>query len=81
MRQKLILFLLVFSGWQLSAQQQAEGIVRSKLDKQPLPFVNIIGLKSGTGISTAMDGKFTISLPSSESRLVFSTVGFRTSHF
>ena len=77
MRHKLILFLLVFVGLQVSAQQQLEGIVKSKSDKQPLPFVNIIGLKSSIGTSTDMDGKFTISLPANETHLVFSTIGFK----
>ncbi len=77
MWQKLILFLLIITGLQVAAQQQAEGIVRSKSDKQSLPFVNIIGLQSGVGTSTDLEGKFRIELPAHETQLVFSTVGFK----
>lgn len=77
MWQKLILFLLIISGLQVVAQQEAEGIVRSKSDKQALPFVNIIGLQSGVGTSTDLEGKFRIELPAHETQLVFSTVGFK----
>ena len=76
MLQRITTLICVLFGLSAFAQQQIEGIVRSAADKQPIPFVNIIGLQSGQGTSSDMDGRFRLELPAGESQLVFSAVGF-----
>ena len=64
-----------------SIQQQTtiSGTVLSETDGLPIPGVNVLvkGV-SGMGTVTDFDGNFTLNVPSSESVLVFSFVGFQT---
>ncbi|TCN66697.1 SusC/RagA family TonB-linked outer membrane protein [Acetobacteroides hydrogenigenes] len=61
------------------AQTKVSGLVTSSEDGQPIPGVTIIvkGL-SGVGTSTNIEGKYTLSVPTSGKVLVFSYVGFKT---
>ncbi|MAW93739.1 MULTISPECIES: TonB-dependent receptor [unclassified Leeuwenhoekiella] len=64
----------------ISEQQVAvSGTVVSAEDGLPLPGVNVIVKgQTGMGAVTDFDGKYTINVPSSESVLIFSFVGFKT---
>ena len=61
------------------AQTKVSGQVTSSEDGQPIPGVTVIvkGL-SGVGTSTNIEGKYTLSVPTSGKVLVFSYVGFKT---
>ncbi len=60
-----------------SAQQSIEGTISSSEDNAPVPFVNIIGLKSNVGTSSDLDGKYKINVPATETHLVFSALGYK----
>jgi hypothetical protein len=73
----LFLFLgcLLIPGWQAFAQdKQVSGVVTAD-DGSALPGVNITLKGTTRGITTDIDGKYTISVPSSGT-LVFSFVGY-----
>ncbi len=61
------------------AQKAISGKVISAIDGLSLPGVNIM-LKSNpaVGVSTDIDGKFTVSVPSEKAILVFSAIGMKT---
>lgn len=67
----ITLALLVFEGF---AQITVTGTVRDS-EGELLPGVNVIEKGTSNGVSTDMDGKFQIDVPS-ESILVFSYIGF-----
>ncbi|MGY5354149.1 SusC/RagA family TonB-linked outer membrane protein [Wenyingzhuangia sp. IMCC45467] len=54
------------------------GTVVSKEDQMPLPGVNVIIKGTSIGTMTDFDGNYTINVPSQESILVFSSVGYAT---
>jgi TonB-linked SusC/RagA family outer membrane protein len=54
------------------------GTVISAEDKSTIPGVNVVVQGTAIGTITDMDGKFTISVPSNESILVFSYIGLMT---
>src|SRR5690606_35445340 len=62
--------------------QDADIVVRGRVisfeDDEGLPGVNIMIKGTTTGVVTDIDGNYTISVPSSESVLVFSFIGFVT---
>lgn len=66
------LFISVF----VLAQTNIKGRVTSADDGHPIPFVNIIGLKSNAGTTTDLSGSFKLSVPEKESHLIFSVLGF-----
>ncbi|WP_057935739.1 SusC/RagA family TonB-linked outer membrane protein [Algoriphagus resistens] len=74
-----LLFLLGFlASMPLYAQQTVQGKVTSQQDGNPLPGVSIVIQGTTTGAVTDLDGNYSISVPSSETVLVFSFIGFET---
>ncbi|WP_282041777.1 SusC/RagA family TonB-linked outer membrane protein [Winogradskyella flava] len=72
--------ILVFTlfGFALNAQQTVTGKVTSASDGMSLPGVNIVVKGTTQGASTDLDGMYSINVPSQESILVFSYLGFTT---
>jgi len=77
-RKELLLAIIVmlFSSFNLSAQDKIiKGIVTSVSDAMPLPGVNVLIKGSATGITTDIDGSYSVSASSSDV-LVFSYIGY-----
>ncbi|WP_439488397.1 SusC/RagA family TonB-linked outer membrane protein [Algoriphagus sp.] len=74
-----LLFLLGFLAYiPLYAQQTVTGKVTAQEDGMPLPGVSIVVQGTTTGAVTDLEGNYSISVPNSESILVFSFIGFKT---
>ncbi len=72
----LALVVMLFSSYNLSAQSKIiKGIVTSVKDAMPLPGVNVSVKGSKTGITTSIDGSFSVTA-SSNDILVFSYIGY-----
>ena len=70
----LLTVLLSFNfAW---AQTTVSGTVTDGEDGSPLPGVNVLVQGTTTGAITDFDGNFSINVPSSESVLVFSYIGY-----
>ncbi len=74
--------MVCFWMWQspLSLAQQeitVRGTVTSDEDKEGLPGVNVIVKGSSQGTVTDVAGNYTLSVPSRETTLVFSSIGFK----
>ena len=65
--------MLIFSAY---AQTAVTGRITAGEDAAPLPGVNILVKGTAEGTISDADGKYSISVPSSESVLVFSFVGY-----
>jgi TonB-linked SusC/RagA family outer membrane protein len=79
---KLIaLGLFVLCAPQLMAQINITGHVKSGSDNLPLPGVNIIIKGTTTGTLSDLDGNYQLSVPNSESIIVFSMMGLLTEEF
>lgn len=76
-QKSLILCLLLLITQLAKAQFQVNGTVTDS-DKEILPGVSVIVKGAGTGVTTDSDGKFSLSVPSGKSTLVFSFVGFKS---
>ena len=64
---------------QISQQITVSGTITSAEDKLPVPGVTILVKgNSKIGVMSDIEGKYTISLPSSDLTLVFSSIGFKT---
>jgi len=74
----LILLLLITSGYQLSAQtREVKGTITSEDDGSTLPGVNVVVKGTTRGVSSDINGKYTITATPDEV-LVFSFIGFRS---
>ncbi|WP_339752352.1 SusC/RagA family TonB-linked outer membrane protein [Algoriphagus aquimarinus] len=74
-----LLFLLGFlASIPLYAQQTIKGKVTSQEDGMPLPGVSIVVQGSSKGTVSDLDGNYSISVPGSESVLVYSFIGYET---
>lgn len=62
----------------IPASITVRGVVTSEDDGLPLPGVSILVQNTETGTVTDFDGSYIIDVPSAESVLIFSFVGFRT---
>ncbi|MEJ0056372.1 MAG: TonB-dependent receptor [Bacteroidota bacterium] len=74
----LLLFLLLTSAVELLAQTTITGKVTSEEDKEGMPGINIVLKGTTTGTVTDISGSFRIAVPSPQSVLIFSFVGFET---
>ncbi len=76
MKKKLLLstFLLILSFWAWSQQVQISGTVTSATDKLPLPGASVVIKGTVTGITTDIDGKYTVKANLNDI-LVFSFIG------
>ena len=75
------LFVALFLSTMIFAHAQegeVSGIVIDGNSGEPLPFVNILVKEQTTGVSTDLDGKFSLTLPAGHYTLDFSYIGFRT---
>lgn len=72
--------VLIKDAKSVTSEQKGIKIKGTVVDKKgaPLPGVSIVVKGTNTGVSTDMDGKFTISVPSEKSILVFSFIGMET---
>jgi len=78
-KKTIILLLLLFVGIVNGVSQIViEGRVVDVTGNTPLPGVNVILVGTATGVSTDVDGEFSIEVPSEESELMFSMIGFTT---
>jgi TonB-linked SusC/RagA family outer membrane protein len=79
---KILLFLLVFYGFLLSAgaqQKTISGTVTSSVEGEGiLPGVTVYVKGTTTGITTDINGKYTLAVPQNATTLVFSYVGMKT---
>ena len=71
--------LVLFNFTALLAQDvTVSGTVISSEDNSSIPGVNVLIKGSSTGTTTDLDGKYSLSVPGSESFLIFSSVGYTT---
>ena len=61
-----------------SQNQQITGRVISNSVHEPMPFVTVAIKGTTTGVTTSLDGDFTITVPSANAVLVFSFMGYET---
>lgn len=57
---KLIILFLFLSGYSMSQVLEVKGRLLNSLDREPIPFVNVIVLGKGIGTSTDLNGLFTL---------------------
>lgn len=72
----ILLTLLFIASVQLFAQQSIKGKVTSSEDGEPLPGATIQIEGTTKGVTTDLDGNYSIDVPSKESVLVYSYVGY-----
>ena len=72
------LFVLFYTN--LSAQNQVTGVVKSS-SGEFLPGVTVMVKGTTSGVITNVDGKYTISVPNTQSVLTFSFVGMESQEF
>lgn len=70
--------LLLVSGALFAQQRQISGVVKTKSDDLPLPGVSIKIKGTNNGTITNGDGRYTITVPSANTVLVVSYIGFAT---
>ncbi len=68
----LLLFLPISAG----AQWTVQGRVIDEHSKEPLAFVHVLPMDAREGVTTDIDGRFTLQLPAQPTRLRFSYVGY-----
>lgn len=68
--------IVVITPSENAQQVQVTGIVRDSQTQEPLPGVNIVVVGTTIGVVTDMEGKYTINVPSENSVLEFSFVGY-----
>ncbi|MFD2034675.1 SusC/RagA family TonB-linked outer membrane protein [Belliella marina] len=77
---KYSLILILVSLWALPVFGQTisiSGVVKSDMDDESLPGVNVIIKGTSKGTVTDLDGHFKIEVPSSDAVLVFSFIGYK----
>lgn len=79
MKQKLILYLLMFSlSGTLYAQRRITGNVTDAGTSEAMPGVNVVLKGTTSGTITDVSGNYTLDVPSTESILMFSFIGYET---
>ncbi|MCJ7447366.1 MAG: SusC/RagA family TonB-linked outer membrane protein [Bacteroidales bacterium] len=75
----IMLVFLLFTGLQaVLAQKTITGRVISSSDSSPIPGVSVVVKGTTTGITTDVDGKYSIPVPNNQSVLQFSFIGYAT---
>jgi len=76
----LLLGVLMFAAVQTADAQSTEisGVVTDQASGETLPGVNIVLAGTSTGTSTDMEGRYSLTVPSLDGTLIFSSVGFQT---
>jgi hypothetical protein len=80
------LFLFLFLAGTLVAnsipqQQVITGTVTDSATGEPLPGVNVLIENTLTGVSTDLNGKFSLPKPANGAIIAFSSVGYTTKKF
>ena len=76
---KVISFFVVILVAQLSfSQGLVKGFVVDKATKEPLIGVTVLNPSSGNGMSTSLDGSFSLKIPSGKQELSISYIGYKT---
>src|SRR5205085_7526801 len=76
MKKLTVIALLLFSSAMAWSQRQVTGRVLSDSAQQGLSGVTVTVKGTGTATATTTDGRYSITVPSDNSVLVFSSVGF-----
>ncbi|MEB2775357.1 TonB-dependent receptor [Algoriphagus sp. D3-2-R+10] len=77
LRYGLSLILMCFWSTTMFGQTiQISGVVKSELDNDVLPGVNVVVKGTTNGTVTDLDGRYSLEVPSPETVLVFSFIGF-----
>ncbi|HHB79164.1 MAG TPA: TonB-dependent receptor [Saprospiraceae bacterium] len=71
-------FSLFVMSFTYSQEGEVTGVVIDGSTGEPLPFVNILVKEKTTGVSTDLDGKFTLVLSPGHYVLDFSYIGYKT---
>jgi len=71
-------FLIVAGGLQVSAQLTVKGKVSEAPSGDSMPGVNVVVKGTSTGVSTDLDGGYTITVPNENAVLQFSYIGYTT---
>ena len=74
----MLLCALMISVTAAFAQVKVTGVVTDAADGTPIPFASVVVKNSSTGTAADADGKYSISVPSAKSVLVFSSIGYVT---
>ncbi|NDV81202.1 TonB-dependent receptor [Bacteroides sp. 51] len=77
MRQYLLLLFLGVLSLTANAQVSVSGVVTDAMN-EPLPGISIAVENSTTGTITDLDGKYNLTVPNSNSTLIFSFIGYKT---
>lgn len=72
----MLVSLLIWGVGAAMAQITVNGKVLDQATSEPLPGVNIIIVGTTNGVSTNIDGEFSIEVPGSDSQLFFSMIGY-----
>ncbi|WPP50836.1 SusC/RagA family TonB-linked outer membrane protein [Catalinimonas niigatensis] len=72
----LLHFLLLLTAASVQAQEKTVSGTVSSVEEGSLPGVNVLVKGTTTGTVTDMDGNYRITVPASESILVFSSIGY-----
>ncbi|MBN1985986.1 MAG: SusC/RagA family TonB-linked outer membrane protein, partial [Prolixibacteraceae bacterium] len=79
MKKKVILILLLFSvSSALLAQKRVTGIVQDAETSEPIPGANVSLKGTTVGTITDFEGNYAVTVPSEETVLVFSFIGYKT---
>ena len=78
MKFSILFFFFVLTGTLVAQQRTVTGTVTSSDDAQRMIGVNILIKGTTTGDITDFDGRFSITVPSEESILVFSYTGYES---
>ncbi|NJN26568.1 MAG: SusC/RagA family TonB-linked outer membrane protein [Cyclobacteriaceae bacterium] len=73
----MLVFLGLFSTALFAQERTVTGQVRSEEDASGLPGVNVVIMGTSQGTVTGIDGKYALQVPSSETVLAFSYVGYK----
>lgn len=77
MKQFLLLLFFGVISLTANAQVSVSGVVTDAMN-EPLPGISIAVENGTTGTITDLDGKYTITVPNSNSTLIFSFIGYKT---
>lgn len=73
----LILLVLMLGYTTIGlAQHIVSGVIMDETSNEPLPGVNVVIKGTTTGTVSDIDGKYSLSVPSEEVTLIFSSIGF-----
>ncbi len=79
MKFKLIITLLLISFSALAQKTTISGVVSDKeLNGEPLPFANVVIKGKSLGVTTDIDGKYSLEIPAGSHIVVFSFLGYES---